>query len=39
MIEEMTGSVYPTEALPGETGETYEGETMAETPPAKKAPP
>ena len=36
MIEEMTGSVYPTEALPGETGETYEGETMAETPPAKE---
>ena len=36
VIEEMTGSVYPTEALPGETGETYEGETMAETPPAKE---
>ena len=36
MIEEMTGSVYPTEGLPGETGETYEGETMAETPPAKE---
>lgn len=37
VIEEMTGNVYPTEALPGETGETYEGETMAETPPAKES--
>ena len=37
VIEEIPGNVYPTEPPAGETGETYEGETMAETPPAEES--